>query len=77
MNETIIIDNRMEWYLETKGLSGATMDWGGDVVLCDNNGMILPYRADRIINKEFYKNGDDWPRCPITGKQIPIDEKLE
>ena len=38
------------------------------------NGGILPYRAERIINKKYYPTGEigEWPIDPDTGKKLEI-----
>lgn len=66
-----VTDNRMEWNMKRKGIKGVTLGWDMEPVLVDEDGMILPKKADMILNKEFYRDGD-WPRCPITGQKLPI-----
>jgi len=54
---------------------GATLDWSLNVVCEFKDGWILPYQADRLLNAEYYTRGDDWPRDPETGLELPIIER--
>jgi hypothetical protein len=54
---------------------GVTLGWSCDPVLEFEGGKVLPGKLDRILYKEYYAQGDDWPRDPITGIKLEITER--
>jgi len=53
-------------------ISGATLNWNGDIVLCFDSGEILPGKLDRILYPEYYKVRKDYPCDPKTNKPLEI-----
>ncbi len=57
---------------------GATLGWDKRIHLVFDDGKILWGDADRILFPEYFRNNNDWPVDPVTGKKIEIyDEKVD
>lgn len=54
-------------------ITGATIGWSLDVVICFDHKYVLPGKSDRKLFKEYYKHRDDWPCDPETGKPLPVE----
>jgi len=58
--------------MDESRISGVTMNWSGDAVLCFGDGMILPGRLDRELYPQYYRWREDWPCEPTTGVPLKI-----
>lgn len=66
------VEEKKEFITDEKNIVGVTLSWGGSPTLCFKGGWILPKDVELWRFPQYYKDGLDWPRDPVTGEKMPI-----